>query len=173
MNPLSEDVRFLTRRALWETENLIACVPDALWDRRYDGLPMWKYLFHTLYSMDRWFIDPNDPDYRDPDPRAPRRADLNDVPPAGESVSRAEIALYFAAIREKLEQYVSALEDGMLSECPPGCGMTRFRLILGQFRHWHRHMGIRVRVFGGGHREVAVRPQHGRGVSGNADAELL
>lgn len=56
---LSDDIRFLTNRALWETENLIKCIPDELWDKRYDGIPMWKYLYHTLYSMDRWYINPS------------------------------------------------------------------------------------------------------------------
>ena len=37
---LSEDIRELTDRALWETENLIKCIPNELWDKRYDGLPM-------------------------------------------------------------------------------------------------------------------------------------
>ena len=41
MNQLSDDIRYLTRRALWKTENLIACVPDGLWNKRYDGIPMW------------------------------------------------------------------------------------------------------------------------------------
>ncbi|MDD6492027.1 MAG: hypothetical protein PUG54_07375 [Firmicutes bacterium] len=50
---LCDDIRYLTVRALWETENLIKCIPDELWNKRYDGLPMWKYLYHTLYSMDK------------------------------------------------------------------------------------------------------------------------
>ena len=36
MNPLSEDVRFLTRRALWETENLIANSREKLKKKNLD-----------------------------------------------------------------------------------------------------------------------------------------
>lgn len=49
---------------------------------------------------------------------------------------------YFDQIRDKIQNYVVGLDDGMLSENPENCDMNRFRLILGQFRHWHRHMGI-------------------------------
>ena len=139
---LSEDIRYLTERALWETENLIACVPEELWDKRYDGIPMWKYLYHMLYSMDRWYINPRDPAYRDPAFHTKTLADLNVVPEPGESLSREEITGYFGMIREKIGSYLQTLEDGMLAECPAGCAMSRLRLIIGQIRHWHRHMGV-------------------------------
>lgn len=138
---LCDDIRFLTGRALWEMENLMKCIPDALWDKRYDELPMWKYVYHTLYSMDRWFINPCDPAYRDPDFHTPRLADLNDVPGA-ERLSRTQLESYFGHVRGKIEAYCAALTDAQLSEAPPGCALSRFCLILGQFRHWHRHMGL-------------------------------
>lgn len=138
---LCDDIRYLTERALWETENLIKCIPDDLWDKRYDGLPMWKYLYHTLYSMDRWYINPGDPAYRDPDFHTETMANLN-VVPDGERLSREQLEGYFYRIKDKIENYIGKLEDSELTEMPEGCAMSRFRLILGQFRHWHRHMGI-------------------------------
>ena len=141
MNPLSDDIRYLTERALWETENLIACVPDALWDRRYDGVPMWKYLYHMLYSMDRWFINPKDKHYQSPSFHTDTLADLN-VVTDDMSLSKEQIGRYFAKIKLKISAYTDTLTDGMLSQCPDGCDITRFRLILGQYRHWHRHMGV-------------------------------
>ena len=142
MNPLSGDIRFLTERALWETENLIACVPDSLWDKRYDGIPMWKYLYHTLYSMDRWYINPFDPAYQDPQFHTKTLADLNVIPEEGQSVSRQQIDTYFQHIRNKIQDYLDILTDDMLSERPEGSNLSRLCLILGQHRHWHRHMGI-------------------------------
>lgn len=138
---LCDDIRFLIGRALWETENLIKCIPDELWDKRYDGLPMWKYLYHTLYSMDRWYINPCDTAYRDPEFHTATLADLNVVPQA-ERLSRTQLETYFDAIREKINAYTETLTDDRLTENPEGCTMSRFRLILGQFRHWHRHMGL-------------------------------
>lgn len=138
---LSDDIRFLTERALWETENLIRCIPDALWDKRYDELPMWKYVYHTLYSMDRWYINPCDPDYADPAFHRPDLANLN-VVPGEETLSREQLLDYFFRIREKIGTYIAGLQDAELSELPENCTMSRFRLILGQIRHWHRHMGL-------------------------------
>ncbi len=138
---LCDDIRELTERALWETENLIKCVPETLWGKRYDGLPMWKYLYHMLFSMDRWYINPEDPDYVPPAFHKPDLADLN-VVPKDEFIDREELEAYFFRIREKLEAYLETLRDEELGENPPGCGMSRLKLIFGQIRHWHRHMGL-------------------------------
>lgn len=138
---LSDDIRYLTNRALWETENLIKCISDELWDKRYDGIPMWKYLYHTLYSMDRWYINPCDPAYENPGFHTDTLADLN-VIPQEEYLERNQLESYFYQIQNKIQNYIAALEDTALLEQPEGCDMSRFRLILGQFRHWHRHMGI-------------------------------
>lgn len=141
LSPLCDDIRFLTNRALWETENLIKCIPDELWEKRYDGIPMWKYLYHTLYSMDRWYINPFDADYINPEFHTETMADLN-VIPTDERLSREQLEGYFYRIKLKIEEYIQALTDEELSGRPEHCDMTRFRLILGQFRHWHRHMGL-------------------------------
>ena len=138
---LCDDIRYLTDRALWETENLMKCIPDELWDKRYDGIPMWKYLYHTLYSMDRWYINPNDPAYRNPEFHMDSLADLN-VVPKDEFIERNELENYFYRIQDKIHSYIAQLDDDSLAENPVNCEMSRFRLILGQFRHWHRHMGI-------------------------------
>lgn len=138
---LCEEIRFLTDRALWETENLISCIPDELWNKRYDGLPMWKYVYHMLYSMDRWYINPNDTTYQDPSFHQEKLADLN-VVPKEEYISREQLETYLGHIKQKIEAYLDTLQDEELAKNPKGCDMSRFRLILGQFRHWHRHMGI-------------------------------
>jgi len=138
---LCDDIRFLTERALWETENLMKCVPDRLWHKRYDGIPMWKYLYHMMYSMDRWYINPYDPDYRDPEFHIAGLNDLNIIP-GEESVEREQLEEYLRHIRGKIGNYLDRLEDGMLAEQPKGCDLSRMCLIMGQIRHWHRHMGI-------------------------------
>lgn len=138
---LCDDIRYLTDRALWETENLMKCIPDELWDKRYDGIPMWKYLYHTLYSMDRWYINPCDASYQNPPFHIDSLADLNVIPDK-EYVDREQMGEYFAQIRDKIQNYIAVLEDDMLAQEPENCSMSRFCLILGQFRHWHRHMGL-------------------------------
>lgn len=138
---LCDDIRYLTERALWETENLMKCIPNELWNTRYDGIPMWKYLYHMLYSMDRWFINPCDSRYQDPTFHTKTMADLNIIP-KNEQLDRRQLETYLHQIKDKITTYINKLQDKELTTMPEGCGLSRFRLILGQFRHWHRHMGV-------------------------------
>lgn len=43
----------MTVRALWELQNLLDCIPDALWDRCYGGAPLWQHVYHTLHELDQ------------------------------------------------------------------------------------------------------------------------
>lgn len=94
-----------------------------------------------LYSMDRWYINPYDPKIKNPKFHTKGLADLNIVP-EDEFISREDIEEYLRKIEEKIKKYINTLTDEELVEIPEGCDISRFRLILGQFRHWHRHMGI-------------------------------
>lgn len=138
---LCEDIVFLADRGLWETKNLITCVPEECWYKRYDGIPMWKYIYHMLYSMDRWYINPKDENYKEPKFHMKTLADLN-VIPKDEFLSKEQLMEYLEEIKKKIQTYNEKLTDADLSTYPPNCDFSRFRLILGQFRHWHRHMGI-------------------------------
>lgn len=48
----------------------------------------------------------------------------------------------FHRIEDKIKGYIGEMNDDELSSKPENCDYSRFCLILGQFRHWHRHMGI-------------------------------
>ena len=45
----------MTVRSLWETQNVMDCIPDELWQRLYGGAPLWQHLYHALHSLDQWF----------------------------------------------------------------------------------------------------------------------
>lgn len=62
------------------------------------------------------------------------------VIPKEESISKEQLTDYFKNIEAKINRYIDALQDNELSEMPEGCTMSRFRLVLGQIRHWH--MGL-------------------------------
>lgn len=129
-----------TRRALWEVKNVMDCIPESLWDKPYCGAPCWQHVYHMLHSLDRWYINPRDPDYREPSIHVPGLNDL-DTPP-GKRLSRQESNDYFADIEAKILTYLSSLTDSVLLTCPPRCEYSRFTLILAQFRHLHSHMGM-------------------------------
>lgn len=137
---LTSIIREQTDRALWEVRNVIDCVPDTLWEKSYCAAPCWQHIYHTLHSLDLWYINPRDRHYQEP---AIHAANLNNLDISPEKVlSRVEINRYFSDISSKLSTYLDSLTDEALLTFPPDCEYTRFTLILAQFRHLHSHMGM-------------------------------
>ena len=66
----------MTVRALWETQNVLDCIPDELWDRPYGGAPLWQHIYHMLHALDQWFINPRDRYFVEPPIHTPRLEDL-------------------------------------------------------------------------------------------------
>lgn len=52
-NTLTQIIEEQTNRALWEIRNVIDCVPEDLWNRKYCEMPCWK---HIYFRFDRWTI---------------------------------------------------------------------------------------------------------------------
>lgn len=70
----------MTVRALWETQNVLDCIPDALWDIRFGGAPVWQHIYHMLHELDQWFINPDDPDFVEPPVHHPHLQNLSIYP---------------------------------------------------------------------------------------------
>lgn len=127
-----------TNRALWETKNVIDCVPDDLWDKAYCDAPMWQHLYHMLHSLDMWFINPYN--YSEPSIHENNLNNL-DIKPCIQ-LSRTEINNYYNSIKTKIISYTNNLTDDDLLLKPKDCAYDKFTLILAQFRHLHTHMGM-------------------------------
>lgn len=130
----------MTVRALWETQNVLDCIPDAIWDKPYGGAPLWQYIYHMLHALDQWFINPRDNDFIEPPIHAPHLQDLAIYPAA--RLSRRQIGEYFYTIKAKLSLYLTSLHDEDLLQRPENCPWTRFTLILSQYRCLHRQIGL-------------------------------
>lgn len=119
---------------------MIDGVPDELWNHCYCDMPMWKHIYHTLHSLDLWFINSRDQNFLEP---WIHEKDLNNLDIIGnQTLSRSEINQYISDISSKISTYVSKLKDEELLLKPDSCEYTRFTLILAQFRHLHTHMGM-------------------------------
>ena len=139
-NPLCRAIREQTKRALWEIDNVFSCIPAALSDQRYCDQPLWKHVYHTLHSLDRWLINPCDPAYEEPPFHEAGMNDLNAA--VGRGIGRDRMEAYRAQVSRKAADYLASLTDRTLNERPEGCEHTRFTLILAQHRHLHTHMGM-------------------------------
>ena len=93
----------MTVRSLWETQNVMDCIPDELWQRPYGGAPLWQHLYHALHSLDQWFINPKASDFVEPPIHTPHLQDLAIYPSA--CVDRAQMDEYFYTIKAKLSMY--------------------------------------------------------------------
>lgn len=102
------------------------------------GAPAWRYVYHTIHSADKWFIDPYD--YTEP----PFHRDGMDNPdtPCAVVLSDNELLDYLHKVRDKTFAYLDDLSDDMLDACPVNCPYTRLELILMQFRHISVHIGM-------------------------------
>lgn len=139
-NSLNEIISGQTKRALWEVKNVIDCVPDNLWNKKYCEMPLWKHIYHTLHSLDLWFINPKDMHYNEP---KIHEENLNNLDVVSQKVlTRNDINDYFKSIEIKINDYIATLTDDELLKYPENYKYTRFTLILAQFRHLHTHMGM-------------------------------
>lgn len=57
-------------------------------------------------------------------------------------LDRQAVDDYFYTIKSKLSIYLTSLHDEDLLQRPDNCEWTRFTLILSQYRHLYRHMGM-------------------------------
>ena len=92
-NTLTQIIEEQTNWALWEVKNVIDCVPEELWNKKYCEMPCWKHIYHMLHSLDLWYINPGDMNFREPDIH---EKDLNNLDVISPKVlSRKEIESYF------------------------------------------------------------------------------
>ena len=88
-----------TKRALWEVQNVMDCIPDHLWEKPYCEIPMWKHVYHMLHSMDLWFINPRDPNYQEPSFHTEGLNNLNAA--SSGKLSRTQLNDYLCTIQKK------------------------------------------------------------------------
>ena len=101
-------------------------------------MPIWKHLYHTLHSVDRWFINPYI--YKEP---SFHEENLNSLDVKSEHIlTKEQLIKYFENIKIRINKYLLGLTDDMLYEKPLACEYTRLALVLGQYRHLMCHVGI-------------------------------
>lgn len=101
-------------------------------------MPIWKHCYHTLHSLDQWYINPYN--YSEP-PFHKNMLNSLDYIDDETLLTREQLMEYFKTIQAKLLDYIDGLNDEDLYEVPKNCKYNRLEHILGQFRHFHCHMG--------------------------------
>ena len=102
------------------------------------GVPLWKHLYHTMHSLDQWFINPAR--YEEPPFHVHGLNSLDERSPV--ALDKRQLSDYLLQIDHKITAYLQGLTDEQLVIRPHGCEHTRLALILGQTRHCMCHIGI-------------------------------
>jgi hypothetical protein len=119
-------------------ENMRIAMKTCDWQADICGAPVWRYLYHTIHSCDKFFVNPTR--YDEPDFHV---AGIDWPDHKLETVlTREQIEGYYFTVRDKILAYLDGLADEQLAEIPDGCVMSRVELILSQFRHMYAHIGI-------------------------------
>jgi ribosomal-protein-alanine N-acetyltransferase len=121
--------------------NMKTAMDTVDWNTDICGTPAWRYIYHTLHSADKWFINPSK---RNEEPEPPFHTPLLDWPdtPSELVLSHETLYGYYEQVRSKILDYCDSLNDSQLNEPPQGCTGTRLGLLLSQFRHMYAHIGI-------------------------------
>lgn len=117
---------------------MLLIVSDEYWNKIYCEMPLWKHIYHTIHSLDKWYINPHE--YSEPLLHSNNLDNLNVK--TNRTLSKAELKKYYKIVEEKINQYDDRLTDDILLTKPANCAWTRFTLILGQHRHLDCHMGM-------------------------------
>ena len=134
MNQQVKIIRENLERSIWEIENIMHCIDD--WSAEFCGSPIWKHVYHTLHSLDQWFINPEE--YNEP-PFHKEGLNSLDVK-SEESLDKEMLFGFLEDIKKKLYTYLDGLTDEKLIEFAGS--KTCSDWILKQFRHLHTHMGL-------------------------------
>jgi [ribosomal protein S5]-alanine N-acetyltransferase len=121
--------------------NLDLAMKTVDWHADICGTPAWRYIYHTLHSADKFFINPSSWTSEDEPPFHTYLLDWPDTP-TDNMLSEESLYTYLNKVRHKIIFYLNSLNDSQLSQRPEGCALTRLGLALSQFRHMYAHIGI-------------------------------
>jgi uncharacterized damage-inducible protein DinB len=133
------EIKNRTKAMLDSIAEALDSVDDETLKRPSLGWPVWKQLYHILYWLDHWFIDPLE--FKDPDFHEAEFMETNEN--SSKTLTKAQLADYFLEIRQRIEKYVSdiTIEKLMEEQKVRGDSRTRLDMILGQFNHVSHHIG--------------------------------
>ena len=125
-------------------ETLVEICPDEVWLGRYNGIPFWYQVYHTVYFVDYWLREDSvgaDFPSMPLDPRIPPEFE-HDVP-EDVVIFREEMQTYLHLIREKLTRLFTHLADSGLSRpaFAQEPNVTLLDAIFSQTRHVMYNLG--------------------------------
>ena len=115
-------------------ENVLATVQEANLEAELDGINSSRFIFHTLHSLDKWFINPAEYKY-DEKSCGGTEENLSIISSSsllfsaakGVVIPRKNLKIYANFVTKKIRSYMASMTDKMLFEKPDGCDFTRLK----------------------------------------------
>ncbi len=136
-NKTRENIVTIRRATELMFQNMWIAMQTVDWNTEICGAPAWRYIYHTLHSADKYFINPMN--YTEP-PFQIRNLDWPDTP-SDVILSRETLFAYYEQVRQKILDFLDGLTEEQLIDCPNG-KLSKLGLICSQFRHMYAHIGI-------------------------------
>jgi hypothetical protein len=136
---LADSIKNQSIQIFQNIEILFDTIPENEFDSLKGGFKTWKHFYHLIHSLDKNFIDPNnfvEPEFHKKNLNIIYLNDNNNL-------SKDEIENYYRNVKNKLQNYIIALNNETLEEkifFNEMC-LTKLELIMAQLRHIFYHIG--------------------------------
>jgi hypothetical protein len=99
---------------------------------------VWRQMYHLLYSLDKYFISPDD--FVEP-PFHEDGLNYFDIE-TKRNLTKGQLWNYYSDIKGRISGYLDILKDNDLLDKPSKCNLSKFDLIMAQHRHVIYNLGI-------------------------------
>ncbi len=87
-----------TYRSRQSLHNVVQGIPDKYWGITYSEIPIWRHIYHTVHSLDKWYVNPAR--YEEPEFHIKKLDDLN-VVDINTQISHEQIEKYMINVFRK------------------------------------------------------------------------
>ena len=135
----SESIQNQTVQMFENIEKIFESITEDKFQSVIGGFPMWKNMYHCIHSLDKNLIDPSS--YCEPSFHEKNMDVIYLETP--KILSKNELMNYYTEVKQKIANYLYAINDVKLVEKVylNDKYYTRLELILAQLRHVFYHIG--------------------------------
>lgn len=125
-------------------EKCVDVIPDTYWTQEFNGVKLWKRVFHIAYFIDYWLrTDYMSLDFLSMTFSVKISPEINKPCADFLTISRAAMKEYLYKIKQKLSMFFAELDDFKITQliAPTAKNHTYADVIIGQIRHIMYNLG--------------------------------
>jgi hypothetical protein len=136
---VSDSVKKQTQQIFENIDILFTVIPENEFNTEKGGFMVWKHFYHLVHSLDKNFINPST--YTEPEFHKRNFSML--LRDNTHTLGKDEIYKYYTRVKNKIQMYISGLNEEILDEkiTFQEMELSKLELILAQLRHVFYHIG--------------------------------